>query len=75
MIAEILNTEPAPLPEGNRIAALIFKTRRFFSRQKRYRMVYGRFSLPRRVLLSLRSHLRHPETFFSDRIKSERTPS
>lgn len=75
MIAEILNAEPAPLPEGNRIAALIFKTRRFFSRQKRYRMVYGRFSLPRRVLLSLRSHLRPPETFFSDRIKSERTPS
>lgn len=72
MIVDMLSGEKAVLPQGHRLSVLMFKTRRFFSQQKRYRMVYGRFSLPRRVLLSLRSHLRHPETFFSDRIQPSR---
>ena len=67
---DILAEKPQAPGEHRRLTTLAFKARRFITQQKRYRIVYGRFSFPHRVVLSIKSHLRHPETIFGNRIKS-----
>lgn len=72
-ILDALSPEKAVRPaSGRHMATLAYKTRRFLAGQSRYRMVYGRLSFPHRVVLSIKSHLRHPETIFGDHINPEK---
>ena len=61
--------EKKEIKSRNPLSVVAFKTRRFLADQRRYRMVYGRFSFPHRVELSVKSHLKHPETILGNRIK------
>lgn len=61
----VLLSEKKTCQSRQPLAVLGFKTRRFVSEQWRYRMVYGRFSFPYRVLLSVKSHWKRPDTIFS----------
>lgn len=46
----------------NPLSILAFKARHFTDTQWRYRIIYGRFSFPGRVWMSVKAHILRPET-------------
>ena len=60
-LADMMREQPV-CKSRNPLSILAFKARRFSDTQWRYRIVYGRFSFPARVWISVKAHILHPET-------------
>lgn len=66
----VMDSILAPKPvckNPSRLSVFVFKTRRFLGSQWRYRIVYGPFSFPHRVWLSVKAHIARPETIFTEK--------
>lgn len=61
VLADMMREQPA-CKNRNPLSILAFKVRHFTDTQWRYRIVYGRFSFPGRVWMSVKAHILRPET-------------
>lgn len=61
VFADMLQEYPG-CKSRNPLSILVFKARYFCSSQWRYRIVYGRGSLPRRIWISMKAHILQPGT-------------
>lgn len=61
VLADMMREQPAR-KSRNPLSILAFKARHFTDTQWRYRIVYGRFSFPGRVWMSVKGHILRPGT-------------
>lgn len=61
VLADMMREQPTR-KNRNPLSILAFKVRHFTDTQWRYRIVYGRFSFPARVWMSVKAHILHPGT-------------
>lgn len=64
VLTDMMREQPT-YKSRNPFSILTFKTRQFAGTQWRYRLVYGRFSFPKRIWMSVKAHILHPETILN----------